>query len=152
VLLSGLLEDAPAELKPILQIIKSGELMVRREFDKKHLQPLLDLSTKHGVHIIWKDLALIIYASYPTDTPENLIKILEPLINDDRPFKLTALELIAMIYENKGAHDKAKELLSKIIKHAEVSEKQKSRASILLNHISAQTPPPQNKKPEEKEK
>jgi hypothetical protein len=137
VLLSGLLEDAPAELKPILQIIKSGELMMRHEFAKENLKPLLELSHKHGVHQVWKDVALIIYASYPTNTPENLIKILKPLTEENRPFKLMALELMAMIHENDGQHGEAIKLLDKVAAHTEVSASQKSRVSMLSSYIGA---------------
>jgi hypothetical protein len=64
--IAKLLEEAPAELRPILIILKSGKKLAVGDFAEENLKPLLELSNRHGVDIVWKDLALLIYASYPT--------------------------------------------------------------------------------------
>ncbi|MDR2681714.1 MAG: hypothetical protein LBB29_01545 [Holosporaceae bacterium] len=134
-LLQELLDNAPAELKPILLIIKSGKQMMRGEFSEENLTPLLELSRKSGVDIIWKDLAILIYASYPVGDPEELIKLLDPLTQENRPFHFMALELIGMIKENNGKHDEALEIFNKIINHKNAPDTLKNRISIISNYI-----------------
>ncbi|MDR3180143.1 MAG: hypothetical protein LBT70_04590 [Holosporaceae bacterium] len=134
-LLQELLEEAPAELKPILLIIKSGKQMMMREFSVENLTPLLELSQKSGVDIVWRDLALLIYASYPVDDHENLIKLLEPLTQENRPFSFMALELIGMMKENSGKREEALEIFDKIINHKNAPKTLKNRISIVSNYI-----------------
>jgi hypothetical protein len=133
--LTKLLESAPAELRPILLIMRSGERLAVGDFAEQNLKPLLELSQKHGVDLVWKDLALIIYASYPTQAPEELIRLLEPLTKDDRPFRFTALEITGMIYENENKHKEAIECFEKINNNDEAPQTLKKRISILINYI-----------------
>jgi hypothetical protein len=135
VTISKLLDEAPAELRPILTIMKSGKKLITGEFTDENLRPLLDLSNRHGVDIVWKDLALLIYASYPTKSPSDLIKLLEPLTANDRPFRFTAIEFTGMLYESESKHDKALECFDKIIKDKEAPKTLKDRISVLANYI-----------------
>ncbi|MDR2794498.1 MAG: hypothetical protein LBB12_01835 [Holosporaceae bacterium] len=134
-LLQELIEEAPAELKPILLIIKSGKQMILGEFSVENLTPLLELSQKSGVDIVWKDLALLIYASYPVDDAESLIKLLEPLTQENRPFPFMAMELIGMMKEGSGKHEEALEIFDKIINHKNAPKTLKNRISIIANYI-----------------
>ncbi|MDR0677297.1 MAG: hypothetical protein LBF57_01300 [Holosporaceae bacterium] len=131
-----LAKDAPFELKPILEIIKSG----RNLFDFKEIpassEALLELTKKGGVDVVWKDLAIIIYTSYRFKPAEELIKLLEPLTADNRPFRFMAIEFIAMNYEELGKHDKASEYLQKISSNTEAPKTQKKRVAILANYIN----------------
>lgn len=134
-LLQELIDDAPAELKPILMIIKSGRQLAMGEFSEEVLNPLLELSAKSGVDIIWKDLALLIYASYPMKNSDDLLGMLEPLAAEGRPFRFMALELIGMIKENDGKHVEALEVFDKIVSNDDAPKTQKNRISIVSNYI-----------------
>ncbi|MDR0968330.1 MAG: hypothetical protein LBL99_01690 [Holosporaceae bacterium] len=133
--LAKLAEDAPAELKPMLLIMAAGKNL--RDFKDvlKNAETLLALTKKSGVDIVWKDLATIIYVSYRLKKADELIKLLEPLTADDRPFRFTALEFIAMSYESLGDHKKAEENLKKIVDNAEAPRTLKKRIAMLLNRI-----------------
>lgn len=133
--LSKLLEEAPVELKPILAIMKSGKELSVGDFAEENLQPLLDLSQKRGVDLIWKDLALLIYASYPTKPSDELIKLLEPLVNNERPFKFSALEIMGMIYENEGKHEEAIKCFYKVLNSNDAPKSLKERVEMLLTYI-----------------
>ncbi|GHU16217.1 hypothetical protein FACS189472_00760 [Alphaproteobacteria bacterium] len=134
-LLQELIDRAPGELKPILMVIKSGKQLSLGEFSLDIVSPLLELQTRSGVDIIWKDLALLVYASYPLKSSDELIKMLEPLTAEDRPFRFTALELIGMINENDGKHTEALEVFDKIVNDKSVPRTQKNRISIVSNYI-----------------
>jgi hypothetical protein len=137
-LFAKLLDEAPAELKPILTIMRSGRKMLTGDFAQETLKPLLDLSTRHGIDLVWKDLALLIYGSYPTKEPTELIKLLSPLMADDRPFRFTVMELVAMLHDKQKNRDEAEKLLQKIIDHKDAPESQKKRARMLIGYIKNQ--------------
>ncbi|MDR2067634.1 MAG: hypothetical protein LBP41_01430 [Holosporaceae bacterium] len=134
IIIAGLMENAPAEIKPILAIMKSGRKLLLGESISENLDALLELSKRHGVDLIWKDLALIIYASHSPSLNES-IKLLEPLASEDRPFRFTALEIIALMHENMGRRKEACENFQKIIDAKEVPNSLKRRVSMLLNHL-----------------
>lgn len=133
--IENLRRNAPAELVPLLSLIKSGRQMMSADDLKKNAENLLDLSQKRGVDVIWKDLAIILYASYKLESNKDLIKRLEPLSGDDRPFRYTALEQIAMLYESMGNHEKSIEFLSQIIDAKDAPNTMKTRISKLVNYI-----------------
>ncbi len=135
VMVSGLLEHAPAELKPVLSMIKHGKKILKNEDIEKNAQALLDLSEKHGVDIVWKDLAILIYVSYGLKAPAELIKILQPLTGNDRPFRFSALEFIGMLNENQGKHDEALKTFNMILENREAPNTLKQRISTLVGYI-----------------
>ncbi|MDR2724362.1 MAG: hypothetical protein LBB25_04150 [Holosporaceae bacterium] len=134
-IIDGLIENAPAELKPFLLIIKSGKQLSDFKDMLKNADALLSLPKKHGVDQMWKDLAVIIYVSYRLKSADELIKLLEPLAEKNRPFRFTALELLAMNYKTQGDYDKAQENLKKIIKDNEAPNTMKKRVGLLLSHM-----------------
>ncbi len=135
-MLGKLLETAPAELRPILMIMKSGKrLMIGEGSSDEALQPLLNLSNRSGVDIVWKDLALLIYASYSTKSADELVKILEPLTQAKRPFRFSAMELVAMIYANDGKNKESLEYLEKITSSNEAPKSMKDRIGILVQYM-----------------
>lgn len=134
-MLGKLLESAPAELRPVLMLIKSGKQLMMGESPEKTLQPILDLSSRKGVDLIWRDLALLIYASYSTKPAQELIKILEPLTEDKRPFRFTAMEFIAMAYINDGKSETAIEYLEKILNNSEAPKSMKERIAVLSQYV-----------------
>ncbi|MDR0753592.1 MAG: hypothetical protein LBE95_02915 [Holosporaceae bacterium] len=134
-LIDGLLENAPMELRPILSIIKSGKKLSDFEDMLESANALLVLTQKHGVDAEWKDLATIVYVSYQMKPANELIKMLEPLTGGGRPFRFTACELMAVIHENNGNHEKALEYLNKIIESKEAPKALKKRMEMLRNHI-----------------
>lgn len=134
-MLGKLLESAPAELRPVLMLMKSGKQLMMGESPEKTLQPILDLSSRKGVDLIWRDLALLIYASYSTKPAQELIKMLEPLTEDKRPFRFTAMEFIAMAYINDGKSETAIEYLEKILKNSEAPKSMKERIAVLSQYV-----------------
>jgi hypothetical protein len=134
-LLKELAEEAPVELKPLLMIMRSGGQMMAGEFAEENLVPLLELSSRPGVDIIWRDLALLIYATYPVKTSIELVRLLEPLTGDDRPFRFMAMELIGTIQEYEGNHTAALEIFDNILSHKNVPESIKCRITMLSSYI-----------------
>ena len=134
-MLGKLLESAPAELRPVLMLMKSGKQLMMGESPEKTLQPILDLSSRKGVDLIWRDLALLIYASYSTKPSQELIKMLEPLTEDKRPFRFTAMEFIAMAYINDGKSETAIEYLEKILNNSEAPKSMKERIAVLSQYV-----------------
>lgn len=138
-MLGKLLESAPAELRPVLMLMKSGkQLMMGGESTEKTLRPILDLSNRRGVDLIWRDLALLIYASYSTKPSQELIKMLEPLTEEKRPFRFTAMEFIAMAYINDGKNEIAIEYLEKILNNNEAPKSMKDRITIFSQYVKSQ--------------
>lgn len=134
-IMEELLKDSPSELRPILSIMKSGKKLSDFKDMIENSGALLSLTKKHGVDIVWKDLATIIYVSYRLKPTEELIKLLEPLTDEKRPFHFMAIEFIAMNYESLGDHEKAQENLKKIIQSEEAPKTTKKRASMLLSYL-----------------
>ena len=133
--IDNLRKNAPSELVPLLSIIKSGRQMFAAEDMKKNAEELLDLSKKRGLDVIWQDLAIITYVSYKMEPTESLIKRLEPLTAEDRPFRFTAFEQIGMMYEAMKNHEKALEFFSKIVDAKEAPNSMKKRISKVMNYI-----------------
>jgi hypothetical protein len=134
-LIDSLLENAHAELRPILSVIKAGRRLSDFEDMLGNANALLTLAQKYGVDVEWKDLATIIYVSYQLKPANELIKMLEPLTEEGRPFRFTAYEFIAMVHENNGNHEKALEYLNKIIESQGAPKTLKKRMIMLRNHI-----------------
>ena len=134
-MLGKLLESAPAELRPVLMLMKSGKQLMMGESPEKTLQPILDLANRRGVDLIWRDLALLIYASYSTKPSQELIKMLEPLTENKRPFRFTAMEFIAMAYINDGKSETAIEYLEKILNNSEAPKSMKERIAVLSQYV-----------------
>ena len=81
------------------------------------------------------DLALVIAAFKSIDTPkaEEMVARLEPLAGPDRPFRLSARELQAMLAVRKGDTKRAKELWNEIAKDPAVPQGASQRVSAMLN-------------------
>ena len=137
-MLGKLLESAPAELRPVLMLMKSGKQLMMGESAEKTLQPILDLSNRRGVDLIWRDLAVLIYASYSTKSSQELIKMLEPLTEEKRPFRFSAMEFIAMAYINDGKDETAVEYLEKILNNNEAPKSMRERITILSQYVKSE--------------
>ncbi len=137
-MLGKLLESAPAELRPVLMLMKSGKQLMMGESAEKTLQPILDLSNRRGVDLIWRDLAVLIYASYSTKSSQELIKMLEPLTEEKRPFRFSAMEFIAMAYINDGKGETAVEYLEKILNNNEAPKSMRERITILSQYVKSE--------------
>ena len=134
-MLGKLIETAPAELKPLLSVIKYGQRLQTQSEVTKNAEELLQICNKNGVDQIWKDLAAMIYASYRVKSVAELIKMIEPLNAEDRPFRFSALELLGMLYADEGKFEKTIECLQKIIDNKEAPKTLKSRVSVLIEHL-----------------
>lgn len=134
-LIESLLEDAPSEMRPLLVILKAGRGLLSSKEVQENANELLTLANKGGVDRVWKDLAMIIYASYNLVSTEQLQKILEPLTAEDRPFKFMAMELLAFSYLNEKQKERAIKYLQKILDHKASPDTLKMRIAMILNHI-----------------
>lgn len=137
-MLGKLVESAPAELKPILALIKRGRQVMVGGANEEDLQPILDLANRGGVDIVWRDLAMLIYVSYSSKPSEELIKMLEPLTAAERPFKFSALEFTAMFHMNAGETEKALKCLDDIVNNPEAPKTMKERIKTLAQHIRSE--------------
>lgn len=133
--LENLQENAPSELVPLISLIKTGREIAKSEDVAKVANKLLELSEKRGVDVVWRDLAVLMYVSYKLEADDKLLERLEKLTGDDHPFRFTAMEKIAMIYENRNDHDKAVEVLTKITEHKESPKTMKDRIMKVMNYI-----------------
>lgn len=142
IVLASMSENAPAKIRPIIEIIKSG-MALRNEKDegkkKAVLQSLLDLANQNGVDIAWKDLAILVYASNAPVVHLSLSDIcnkLAPLADEGRPFRLSALELLGVLYMNAGDGIKAKSYFEKLLAEKNISEAMRTRATLYKNRIA----------------
>ena len=133
--LENLQKSAPSELVPLISLIKAGREILTTKDIAGTANQLLELSEKKGVDIVWRDLAMLIYISYKLESDDKLLERLEKLTGEDHPFRFTAMEKIAMIYENKGDHGKAIEILTKITENKESPKTMKERIAKVINYI-----------------
>lgn len=142
IVLASMSENAPAKIRPIIEIIKSG-MALRNEKDegkkKAVLQSLLDLANQNGVDIAWKDLAILVYASNAPVVHLSLSDVcnkLAPLADEGRPFRLSALELLGVLYMNAGDGIKAKSYFEKLLAEKNISDAMRTRATLYKNRIA----------------
>ena len=133
--LENLQKNAPSELVPLISLIKTGREISMGEDRTEVAKRLLELSEKRGVDVVWRDLAILMYVSYKLESEDKSLERLEKLTREDRPFRFSAMEKIAMIYENKNDHDKAIEFLTKITDSKEAPKTMKERISKVINYI-----------------
>ncbi len=133
--LENLQKNAPSELVPLIALIKTGRELGTTEDITKTAKQLLELSEKRGVDIVWRDLAVMMYVSYKLESEDKSLERLEKLTGEDRPFRFSAMEKIAMIYENKNDHDKAIDFLEKITAAKEAPKTMKERIAKVINYI-----------------
>jgi len=81
------------------------------------------------------DLANVIAAYKSIDTPnaEAMVAKLEPLAAPDRPFRLTVLELQALVAGRKGDTKRARDLWTEIARDPTVPQGLAQRAAAMLN-------------------
>lgn len=91
------------------------------------LQALID---DPEVRPIYRDVARLrlLQMPQPVLTTDQRLQVVEPLIYAGSPFRLTALELRALIYVEQNANDKALDDLSVLLSDAESSEMRRQRA------------------------
>ena len=142
IILGSIEENAPASIKPIINIIKAG-MTVRLEQDaekrKAALSGLLSVVEKNGVDIIWKDLAALVYvtnAKMMLVDAKELIKMLEPIVALGRPLRLSALECLGALYLETGDILKAKSCFNEIQKDKNATENMKKRVRLYLSSLS----------------
>jgi len=133
--LENLIQHAPSELVPLVSLIKMGREAITSEDMQKTAKQLLELSEKKGVDIVWRDLAMLIYVSYKLEPEDKLLERLKKLTGDDRPFRFTAMEKIAMIYASKKEFGKSVEILMKITDNKEAPDSLKRRLTKVINYI-----------------
>lgn len=131
----GFAEEAPAEIKPLLVILKAGRHIQLSKAVKENADELLALTKKEGVDIVWKDLALLVCASHNLIDGKSFVATLEPLTEENRPFKFMAMELIAFWYLNEKQEERATQYFQKILDHGDAPKTLKDRIFMILNHI-----------------
>lgn len=137
-MIESLAETAPAEIKPLLVVLKAGQNIQLSKAVKENAEELLALTTKGGVDVVWKDLATLICASHNLIAANRLYGALEDLTAENRPFKFTAMELLGFLYLNEKQQDKAMTYFQKILDHKDAPKTLKDRISMIVNHIKNQ--------------
>ncbi len=134
-ILENLGQHAPTELVPLVSLIKAGREVGTSTDIEKTAKQLLELSERRGVDVVWRDLAVLMYVSYKLESGDKSLERLTKLTADDRPFRFTAMEKIAMIYANKKEYNRAIEILTKIIDNKEAPDTLKKRVTKVVNYI-----------------
>lgn len=143
IVLSSMSQNAPSKIKPIVNILKEG-LSLKTEKDSKKrlvcLENLLALSHKVSIDIVWRDLAILVYASnviLDSNVKLNDVVLkLQPLSEEGRPFRLSAIELLGLIYMNSGDKIKAESYFDQIIAEKNCSDNMKKRALLYKNRMT----------------
>lgn len=137
--LDSMIKNAPSKLVPIVEIVKAGLYLSSStppEERAKINEMLLDLSRRNGVEQEWKDLAALIYVANSDSTDyKKLISILEPISGDDRPFHLSAKELLGVLHMALGNSKEAASFFDKVISHPNVSHTMADRCKMLKRRI-----------------
>lgn len=133
--LNNLIENSPAELVPFLSLIRSGRDIRDPNNTLTSSKELLKLSKDQKIDIVWRDIATLIYVSYRLEPTERLVEHLKPLTNEDRPFKYSALETMAMIYAAEKNKTKAIDILSKIIEAKDAPATMKKRIKRIMIYL-----------------
>lgn len=137
--LKTMVEKAPAKLVPVIEIILAGSTLSEdtpaEEKDKVN-KMLLDLSQQNGVPTEWKDLAIMVYASHYSGTDlASVIEKLKPLTENGRPFRLSAKELIGVLYMTLGNKDEALKMLDQVKSDPETPQTMAERCEVLKLRI-----------------
>ena len=133
--LENLVKNAPSELVALVSLIKTGREITTAADKQEAAKQLLELSERRGVDIVWRDFAALMYVSYKLESSDKLLERLEKLAQDDRPFRFTAMEKIAMIRAEQKEYDKAVEVLKKITENKEAPDSMKKRITKVINYI-----------------
>ena len=131
----NLVQNAPSELVPLVSLIKTGREIGTAADTSATAKQLLELSERKGVDVVWRDLAVLMYVSYKLEPEDKSLERLQKLAEDDRPFRFTAMEKIAMIHANKKETDKAIEVLTRIVDNKEAPDTLKKRVAKVINYI-----------------
>lgn len=134
--IDSMVANSPTKIVPIIEIIKAGLAVsneTKPEEKAKIQEMLLSISSRNGVEQEWRDLALLIYVSRATagEDYNKLIEQLRPLTADDRPFHLSAKELIGVLYMAIGKRNEAIQMLDLVISNAAAPQSMRKRCEIL---------------------
>ncbi len=133
--LENLEKNAPSEIVPLISIIRTSRKMLSSNELKKNAEYLLSLSKANGVDIIWKDLALLIYCSYKLESDDAILKKLQMLSEENRPFRYSAMEQTAFIYNKMNKKDEALKIISQIIEAKEAPKTLKQRMEKIRSYM-----------------
>lgn len=137
--LKTMVENAPAKLVPVIEIILAGSTLsedTKPEERDRVNKMLLDLSQQNGVPTEWKDLAVLVYASHYNGTDfASIIEKLKPLTESGRPFRLSAKELIGVLYMTIGNKNEAIQMFDQIKSDPEVPQTMAERCEVLKLRI-----------------
>ncbi len=137
--LEEMAKNAPARLLPVVQLIRSGFALSDKssaEERKKICQQLLELAEQNGLEVEWKDLAVLAYVSHSNDFEyKKLIDMLQPLTEVNRPFRLSAKELISSLYAANGQKLDAVRVLDQIISDSSAPASMVERCKIVRMYI-----------------
>ncbi|MEK0083811.1 tetratricopeptide repeat protein [Benzoatithermus flavus] len=102
---------------------------------------LEELATSGTGDAVLRDLGTLLAASHELDTadPGDLARRLEPLAQDDAPWRYRARELLALLAIRTGDLDRARKLLEPLSREVGVPQTQQRRAQELLDAIGGAT-------------
>lgn len=135
-IIKGLVDIAPEEIKPSLEIAINGEKIVSEDERAKALNNLLEISNRENVDLVWRDLASLVYLSHSNDLIlENRIDMLKKLTEKGRPFRFSAKEMIGAAYMQSGYYDEAESNFLEIINDEEAPKSLKKRVTMILSYM-----------------
>lgn len=139
VVLNAMVENAPSKLLPVIKIIKAGLAVSKDTTDesrKKVCDDLLKLYNENGLEQEWKDLAMLLYANTVNGIKiKKLVEMLMPLTGEDRPFRLSAKELIGVLFMSSGNKKEARKMFDQIILDGSVTETMRERCEMFKSRI-----------------
>lgn len=139
--LEEMAKNAPARLLPVVQLIRSGFALSDKssaEEHKKICQQLLELAGQNGLEVEWRDLAVLVYVSHSNDFEyKKLIDMLLPLTEVNRPFRLSAKELIGSLYAANGQKLDAARVFDQIISDSSAPAGMVERCKIVRMYIGS---------------
>lgn len=133
-ILNAMIENAPARLLPVVKIIRAGVSLsndTKDEERNKICSDLLALYNENGLEQEWKDLAMLLYANSVNGiTIQKLIEMLKPLTEQGRPFRLSAKELIGVLYMTSGNKSEAIKMFDQVILDGSATESMRVRCEM----------------------
>lgn len=137
--LDEMIKNAPARLMPVVQLIRAGFALDDKTDAgerAKICQQLLELASQNGLDTEWKDLAILAYASHSNDSDyKKVIEMLQPLTDADRPFRLSAKELVGALYIAIGEKTRAVQMYDQIISDHSAPASMVERCKIVRMYI-----------------
>ncbi|MGR3484948.1 MAG: hypothetical protein ACU0BF_06345 [Paracoccaceae bacterium] len=126
--------EAEGEARAVLSLLTAAELQAAGD-GAEAARRLTATAADASLPVLWRDLAAFKAATLGVEGPEERIASLDVLANPGAPFRLLALEQIALAQIEMGATDAARETLTAILEDADLREGPRTRAETLMGAL-----------------